>query len=45
MHDQVGHIPVNEQFSGRQPDDLVGGHPAVGAANPQIGGELLLRKA
>jgi hypothetical protein len=41
MHNDIGDIAVHEEFTGQQPDDFVGGHPAVGAANPQIAGRLL----
>ncbi len=43
VHDEVGDVPVDEQFAGQETDDLVRGHAAVGAADPQILGRLLLR--
>jgi TRAP-type C4-dicarboxylate transport system substrate-binding protein len=39
-HD-VGHVPVHEQLAGQQVDDLVGGHAAVRAADPQVARRLL----
>ena len=42
VHDQVRDIPMDEQFSGRQADNLIGGNAAVGTADPEIAGELLL---
>jgi hypothetical protein len=44
VHDHVGDIAVNEQFARLQADDLVGWHPAVGAAYPEILGRLLARE-
>ena len=41
VHDEIGDVAVDKQFSGREADDLIGRHPAVGAANPEIGGRLL----
>jgi len=38
---QVGDVAVHEQFAGIEADDLVGGHPAVGTADPQILRRLL----
>ena len=35
VHDDVGDIAVDEQFAGRQADDLVGGNAAVRAADPE----------
>ncbi len=31
---QVRHVPMNEQFTRQEPDDLVGRDTTVGAANP-----------
>ena len=41
VHDKVGDIAVDEHFTRRQVDDLVGGHAAVGATNPEITRALL----
>ena len=38
---EIGDIAVDEQFARLQVDDLVGGHPAVGAADPEILRRLL----
>ena len=35
VHHDVGNIPVNEQLSGLQPDNLVGGDAAVGTSDPE----------
>lgn len=40
----VRHIAMNEKLSGQQTNDFVRRHAAVGAANPQISGRLLLGK-
>src|SRR4029079_10076486 len=42
VDDDVRHIAVNEKFAGYHPDDLVGRHAAIGAADPEILGALLL---
>jgi len=34
VHDEVRNVAVHEHFAGQEPDDLVGRHAAVGAANP-----------
>jgi len=44
VHDDVGDVAMDKQLSGQQPDDLVGGHTAVGTTDPQIAWELLLRE-
>ena len=36
MHDDVGDVAVDEQLAGHQADDLVGGHAAVRAADPEV---------
>ena len=41
VHNQVGDIAVDEQFAGQQSDDVIGGHAAVGAADPQVARRLL----
>jgi len=41
VHDQIGDVPMDEQLSRQKADNLIGGNPAVGAANPQIAGRLL----
>src|SRR5258708_39455437 len=45
MHDDVGHVAVNEQLSWHQSDDLVGRHAAVRTADPQVARGLLTGKA
>jgi hypothetical protein len=44
MHHDIGDVAVHEDLPRRQADDLVGGYPAVGAADPQIARRLLLRE-
>jgi hypothetical protein len=44
MHDQVGDIPVNEELARKKADDLVCGHAAIRAADPQIRWRLLSGK-
>jgi hypothetical protein len=41
VHHDVGDVAVHEQLARHQPDDLVGRHAAVGAADPQVLGRLL----
>jgi len=41
VHHHIGDIAVYEQLAGQQVNDFVGGHSAVGAANPQVFGILL----
>lgn len=41
MDDEIGNIAMDEQLSRHQADDLIGGHPTVGTADPQISGRLL----
>ena len=36
VHHHVGDVAVHEQLARQQPDDLVGRHAAVGAADPQV---------
>ena len=38
---EIGDVAVDEQLAGIETDDLVGGHAAVGAADPQIFRRLL----
>src|SRR5216683_3981781 len=42
MHDLVGDVAVDEDLAGQEADHLVGGHPAVRAADPQELGRLLV---
>ena len=42
MADDIGDVAVHEHFTRWQTDDLVGGDPAVRAANPEILWRLLL---
>lgn len=44
VHNQVGDIPLNKQFAGRETDNLVRRDPAVRATNPEIFRRLLLGK-
>ena len=44
VHHHVGDIAMDEDVARQQADDLVGGHAAVGAADPQVGGRLLARE-
>jgi hypothetical protein len=37
---QVGHIAVHEYFARIETDNLVGGHAAIGATDPQVFGRL-----
>ena len=36
VHDQIGYIAMNKQFTGQESDDFVGGDPAIGTANPEV---------
>ena len=45
VHDHVRDVAVDEDLTGQQPEDLVRGHAAVGAADPQIARRLLPRQA
>ena len=38
---EVGDVAVDKQLAGVQAHDLIGGYPAIGAADPQIFGPLL----
>jgi len=42
MRDDVGNVPVHEQLTGKQADDLVGRNTAIGTTDPEIFGRLLL---
>ena len=44
MDDDVGDIPVDEQFPRQKPDYLVRRDAAIGTANPEILRKLLLRE-
>ena len=41
MDDQVRDVAVHKQFAGKQADDLIRRHAAVGAADPEVFGRLL----
>jgi hypothetical protein len=41
VDDHVGDVPVHEELARHEPDDLVGGHAAVGAADPEVAWRLL----
>ena len=45
VHDHVGDVAVDKEVAGQETDDLVGRHAAVSAADPQVVGRLLARKA
>jgi hypothetical protein len=42
--DYICDVPVHEDLTGDQSNDLVGGHPAVGATDPEVGRTLLSRE-
>ena len=42
LGDHVGDVPVHEDLAGRESGDLVGGHPAVRATDPEVVGTLLV---
>ena len=44
VDDEIGDVAVDEQFARRQPNDLIRGHAAVRATNPQIFRRLLTRQ-
>jgi hypothetical protein len=44
MHDEVRDIAMNENFSGIEPEYLVGGYAAVRATYPQVSRRLLARE-
>ena len=41
VHQKVGHIAVDKQLTREQIDQFVGGHAAVGTAQPHVSGFLL----
>jgi hypothetical protein len=41
VDDEVGDVAMDEQFARPQADDLVGGHPTVCTADPEVLGRLL----
>ncbi|MNH26129.1 hypothetical protein D3C79_861620 [compost metagenome] len=41
VHHQIGDVAVDEDIPRQQPHQLVGGNPAVGAADPEVLGRLL----
>ena len=45
VDNHVGHVPVNKKLPRQKIDDLVGGHAAVCATNPQVFRCLLIRQA
>ena len=45
VHHDVGDVAVHEHLARFQASDLVGGHAAVGAANPHVARRLLLYQA
>ena len=44
VDDDIGDVAMDEHFAGREADDLVGRHPAVGATDPEVAWGLLARK-
>lgn len=42
FHDDVGDVAVDENLSGGEAGDLVGGHPAVRTTDPEVLGALLV---
>ena len=42
VDDDVGDVAVDEEFAGEEVHDFVGGDTAVGAADPQVAGRLLV---
>ena len=42
VDDDVGDVAVHEELARQQADNLVGGDAAIGAANPEVAGILLL---
>ena len=44
VHDHIRHVAVDEDLTRHQAHYLVGGHAAIGAANPQVLRALLLRQ-
>ncbi len=45
MHHAVGEVAVDEELAGREVHDLVGGHAAVRAPDPEIFRTLLPRQS
>jgi hypothetical protein len=45
VRNHVGDVAVHEHVARQQPDELVGRHPAVGAADPQVLRRLLVEQA
>jgi hypothetical protein len=45
MHHHVGHVAMHKHFTRVEARDLVGRHAAVGAADPQVLGVLLVGQA
>ena len=44
VHHHIGHIAMDKHFARLKTGNLIGGHTAVGATDPQIFGRLLLRQ-
>ena len=44
MHDDVRNVAMDEQLARQQADDVVSGHAAVRAPDPQVARPLLLRQ-
>ena len=44
VDDDIGDVAMDEELAGKKAHDLVGGHAAVGASDPQILGPLLARE-
>src|SRR6266481_1868344 len=41
MRNNIGQIPMNKHFPRQEADDLIGGHAAIGTADPKVGRRLL----
>lgn len=44
VNDDIADVAVHEQFARQQTDNLVRRHATIGAADPQVLGELLMRE-
>ncbi|MNL47649.1 hypothetical protein D3C87_1704480 [compost metagenome] len=45
VRDHIGDIAMDEHLARRQSEDLVGRHPRIGTADPQVLGRLLVGQA
>jgi hypothetical protein len=44
VHNEIRDVAMDKKFARQQADNLIGGHPAVGATDPEIAGRLLMGK-